>query len=275
MKKGLQLKHIAFLAVLAAALFLTPAAAQAATVTGGAELGQGAMYYLRDKDISGNRITANSFTVRPLTAGTSYNIVYAQGTRAQPKEYLAVNVTKTLKGAATSAYIKKQASNNVGMLLGIYVRKGSVALSVTSTGTSTKFVLKLVKLSKQPVAFRTVGKNRKIRFDMATGNLTAIPLVFGGTTNTRIRRTLASDKYELYVFGSTKMKRTTYISGKAAASQTFAYETSYAYNGHKYHCKLMPISAVNVKTSGWMQTTKGYSCFFYPRDYLGLKFTMG
>ena len=274
MKKGLHLKQVFILAAMAAALFMLPAAVQAATVTGGATLKQGSMYYLRDKDISGNSITSNSFVVQPQTAGTSYDIVYAQGTRSQPQEYLAVNVTKTLRGAATSAYIKKTASNNVGMLVGIYVRKGSVKLSVTSNGTSSKFVLKLVKLSKTPVAFRTVAKNRKIRFDMATGNLTAIPLIFGGINKTRIRRNLDTNRYELYVFGATKMKRTTYYNGKAVASKTFTYETSYTYSGRLYHCKLMPISAVNVKTSGWMQTTKGRSCFFYPRDYLGLKFTL-
>ena len=270
-------KKLIFSMVLGAliALVLLPSHVMAATAVGGMELSAGNMYYLRDKNISGNGVTSNSFTITPTVSGTAYDIVYAQGTRTAPIEYCAVNVTKTLKGKNTSAYIKTNASDNIGMLLGIRIRKGKASLRITSTGTSSSFRLTAAKLTMTPLASKNVAKGRKIQFRMSTGNLSAIPLVFGGTKGTKIRRRLSSTKHEIYTFNASSLKQVSYVNGKASGSRTFPYETSYKSNGKKYLCKLINLSAATSRVSGSMQTTKGAACFVFPRDYLGLEVTMG
>lgn len=268
------LRH-AFVLFAVLAAVMIPVSAQAATKTATLTVKAGTVYYVMDQNISGNGITANKFTATPQTSGTKYDIVYAANSGGAVIEKCLVNYSKTLQANAVKGYIKSSSGSNKGILLGIRVRSGSVKLTVSSARSGSSFALKPVKSSKTPLVARTVAKGSRVNFKMNAGNTSYMPLIFGGVTGTRIKRTLSSNRYELYTFKSGYVTCTTYANKTKVNTKNYKYNSTYTLSKKLYRCVLIFIPANSAsRSSGWMATTKGSACFLYPRSYLGIKYQM-
>lgn len=275
--KSLQKKIALLLTVAIFASLLSVVPASAATLSNKKTINAGQVYYIMDSDISTHKITSNYFVVTPQTTTSSYDIIFATGTASAPVIRSAVGLTGTFTSPKTSAYIKSSLSSNTGALLGIRVRKGTVVVTLYSTSNTGKFglSLKLRGSNQTPLRARTVAKGKRVNFAMAAGNVDKLPLIFGGTKGSKIKRTLSSNKYELYTFGGKKLTRATYVNKVKTASVTISYNTVYALNGKQYLCSLIqvPVSSKN-RVTGWMKNTKGDVVFIYPRDFLSVKYSM-
>ncbi|MBQ1492771.1 MAG: hypothetical protein IIZ39_12505 [Blautia sp.] len=241
------------------------------TITAGTK---GTIYYVLDQKIAEHGITANQVQIEPQTANTMFDVVLAAGTSASPSIQCVVGRTTKLTSQATNAYIKSSSGADSGAVCGIRVSRGSVKLTVYSTSNLSAMGLVLVNREYKytPLRGQTIPKGRSINFAMTKGNVANIPLIFGGTKGSKIKRTLSSTKYEVYSFGSSKMMRTVYTNGVKGASIQISYHSTYTTGGKKYLCTLIPIPAsAQSKSTGWMKNTKGNVAFFYMRDFLGMK----
>lgn len=254
-------------------LFAVPASAKIKTAVLTVKAGN--IYYVVDENISGNAIIANQFTVTPQ-GSAKYDIVYVgKSSDGSIRERCYVNYNKPLTSQAINGYIKSSETANTGALLGIRVRTGTVKISVSSSRNADSFALKPLKSSKSPLAARTVVKGRKVQFQMRAGNTKYIPLIFGGTTGTSIRRPLSSTTYEVYTFLSSALRCVTYRNGVKASTVSYKYMTTFSLSGKKYRSVLIYIPAsASSRSSGWLTTTKGYACFQYPRSYLGIAYQL-
>lgn len=256
-------------------LLAVPAMATTHKNTKTIEAGEKGIYYVVDSKIAEHGISANQFTVEPQSANTMFDIVYATGSSESPSIMSLVGYQSKLTSKATNAYIKTSSGADTGAVLGIRVSKGSVKLTVYSTSNLEAMGLSLINrvASATPLRGKTLAKNRSINFQMSKGNVANIPLIFGGTKGSKIKRTISSTKYEVYSFGSSQMTRTVYTSGQKGAVTRISYQSKYRSSGKTYLCTLIPVpaSATN-RASGWMKNTKGSIAFFYMRDYVGMKY---
>lgn len=271
-------KMLVGITLAACALMLAlPASATTFKNTKTIQAGAKGNYFLVDQNISGHQIQGNSFMVEPLESGTTFDIVYATGTKASPSVMSLVGYKSKLSRSMTDALIMSSAGENSGAVCGIRVSKGSVKLTVYSQSNQSSMGLSLVNVEKAhtPLRGKTVAKSRSINFAMSKGNVEKIPLIFGGTKGSKIKRTLSSTKYEVYSFGGTKMTRTVYTNKVKGATVSISYHSTYKSSGKTYLCTMIPIPAsATSRASGWMKTTKGNVAFFYPRDFLGMKYAM-
>lgn len=267
----LVLSVMVFLVVL---LFAVPGSAETKTATAQIIVKAGETYYVKDNNISGNGITSNIFRITPQTAATRYDIVYvAKDSNGAIRERCFANYKGTITSQRIRGYIKTSQSANSGILLGVFVRKGSALLKVQSTGPD-ELALKPIKTSKSPIVGRTVRKNQKLKLTMRAGNTSYLPLVFGGTSGTKIRRPLSSTKYEEYTFMSAYLRCVTYTNGKQSSIRTYKYNSSYVMNAKSYRCVLIYLPLGSSRTSGWLKTMRGNACYQFPRSYLGIQYTL-
>ncbi len=253
--------------------FLFPVSASAKVYEDEKVLMAGESWYIRNEDITGNRIMKDGFSITPLQAGTTYDVIYAAGTASDPSVMMAANLTRKLTPGYTSAYIKTGAGSNVGTLAGIRVRSGSVEVTVRQSGGET-YALKWAENDTPLVVLRRL-KGKKARFQMETGNLKYIPIILCGTRGAKIRRTLskANKNYEIYSFGKKKMTRTVYLGGRKAEVQNFSYQSKCSLQGDQYYCVQINFApSASARSTGWMQTTKGKAAFWYSRYFLGMKY---
>ncbi len=259
--------------LLAVLLFAVPISAASKTAKLTVKAGQ--IYYVKDSNISGNAISANKFKVTPKTSATKYDIVYvAKDSNGLIRERCFTNYGKTIISQTINGYIKSSSGANSGILLGIRVRSGSVLLQVASSRASDTFVLKLITSTKAPLVGRAVRKNREVKFTMTAGNTKYLPVIFGGTSGTQIKRPLSSTKYEVYTFLSSALRCQTYTNGSVSSTKTYSYNSSYSLSQKSYRCVLIYLPVGSSRSSGWLQTIKGYACYQYPRSYLGIKYTL-
>lgn len=238
---------------------------------------KGQIYYIMDTDIRGHGITANQFSVTPKTSSSRYDLIFAYSTGGQVSVRMAVNLGSTFTSTATGAYIKSSAGSNTGALMGIHVRAGSVVVKVATQNAANTFTLSLVnvKSSQTPLRTKTVSKGKKIQFQIKQGNTPYLPLIFGGTKGTKIKRPLSSTKYELYIFQAAYLEKRIYLNKKLNSTTQLKYNSTYPYSGKNYLCTLMQVvPSSSSKSSGWMEVTKGKGCFLYPREFLGVVYTM-
>ena len=273
-------RYAALTALLLMAAVLMPATAKAAvTKSKTVTLKKGQVVYVVDTNISKNKITGNSFSVTPTSTKSYYDMVFVFGTKAKPSVRALVNTNfKYTSSSKVTAYMKESANANTGALVALRVRSGSVKLKVSSTRASGGFKLKFQKRTDTKTILRMtdVEKGRQIQFTMADGNVSIMPLIFGGTSGTKIRRRLNDTRYELYTFGDKNMTRKTYQDKKVVSSQTIKYNSIYTdTSGRKFYFVVIPVPAsATLRVSGWMTTTKGMARYFYPKEYLGFSYDM-
>ena len=274
------LRSLAFGLMLTVLVIGSAVTAQAAK-TNSKTIKAGQIYYVMDSDISGHAISQNQFAVTPKTSSTRYDLIYAyesnDGGQSKLQVRMAVGLSSSFKSTAGRAYIKSSPASNTGALLGIRVRSGTVVVQIATQNAANTFTLSLTNRPSNmtPIRARTVAKGKKINFKMAQGNAAYIPLIFGGTSGTKIKRTLSSTKYELYVFKSSYLERKIYQNGSKISTVQIKYNTKYSLSGKSYLCTLIQIRpSATSKSTGWMKNTKGNACFLYPRDFLGVSYTM-
>lgn len=270
------LRTVAFGLILGALVIGSAVTAQAAK-TNSKTIRAGQIFYVMDSDISGHAISQNQFAVTPKTSSTRYDLIYAYGTTGEMQVRMAVGLSSSFKSSPSNAYIKSSPGSNTGALLGIRVRSGTVVVQIATQNAANTFTLSLTNRPSNmtPIRARTVAKGKKINFKMAQGNAAYIPLIFGGTSGTKIKRTLSSTKYELYVFKSSYLERKTYQNGSKISTVQIKYNTKYSLSGKSYLCTLIQIRPSSTsKSTGWMKNTKGNACFLYPRDFLGVSYSM-
>ena len=239
----------------------------------------GQTYYVLNKNIKKNKVTSNTFEVTPKDKTARYDLVYAFINANGETRTLAITDAAVSLKSTSKAYMKKTAKANSGALLGIRVRTGEVTLKVTSTRKSGKFALTFKKYDKKrtPLVSQKVKKNKTVEFTMATGNVTAIPVIFGGLEGTVVRRATSETRYEQYTFRAKNLLLETYENDKRVAKTTVKYHSTYELKDKTYYSVLfsMPVSAkAKTKSSGVLTVVTGTANFMYPREYLGITCTV-
>ena len=253
--------------------------AMAVTVQGAVQkstmISAGQICYILDKNISGNRISANQFWVRVMTSGASYDLIYAYGTGSNVQMGMEVNRKTTFTSPKTNVYLKNSASANSGALVGVRAIKGTVKLTISSVNPAGTFALKLYSQppTNTPIRARTVKKEKNIRFLKSKGNLADFPLIFAGTKGAKITRTLSATQTEEYTFKSSYIKVVRLVNGKAVSTTKFKYDDTWVNSGNTYKTALIHLGTSGT-TSGWMKVNKGKVCFMYPRLFLGVTYEM-
>lgn len=269
---------VAALLLMAAVLAPVTAKAASQTKTKSKTIKAGQVFYVLNTNIKKNKVTSNKYVITPRNSSSYYDLIFVRGTADSPSVRALVNTNFKYSSDVVSGYLKKSAKANSGCLLAIRVRSGSVKVQVSSTRNASSFALKFRQAadSKTILRMADVEKGKRIQFTMPAGNIDDMPLIFGGTIGTKIKRTLSDTRYELYTFGEKKLVRTTYQNKKAVSSASVSYNSTYTdAAGRKFYFSIIPVPAsATLRISGWMATTKGYARYFYPKEYLGLKVTL-
>lgn len=254
-----------------------PLGVSAADKTISKVISSGEIYYVRDTDISGHRTTGNKFEIRVSSSGASYDLIYAKGgSRASATAGMVVNMKKSSAHDCGTAYIKKSATANSGILLGIRVRTGKVQLRITTSSSNGSTLSFLKRPSDQtPLVACRVPKGYQSYYVMKRGNLKYIALVIGGMVNSVVKRPLDSTRYEQYAFKSSYILKSVYQNGQRVGTSTkLKYNTAYNLDGYQYRCTLIQLAYGSARNSGVFKTVKGAACYVFPRDYLGYEFNV-
>ena len=269
-------------AMLLALLLLLPACASAATMEKVLVSGEAVM--IVDPDIASHGTITCSLSVASDDA--RYDIVCATGTAANPGAFAAMNYTKAMTAASgkapgpTTALIRQSSGANTGMLAWICVRSGSVTVRVKTDAPEPH--LKLIRIDRPsydtigtPLELTFAQKGHDVRFTMSGGNLQKLPIVFFGTTGTRVRFARSTEdeeagNYVAYEFISSQVKKRVYVNGRKQEEESFPYISSTTLSSYSFRgaCLELDIDPVTNET-GVFKTVSGYAGYAVPKGWLG------
>lgn len=267
-KKGLRKLALAMLAavmLIACAVPVFGATTYTKKIT--AKISAGSCYHIVNSNISANKITKYRYRIVPQTKNTRYDIVFSYNGEA-----LATAECREDSGTLpwTTTYLKTSNSANTGLVACIYVKSGSIKMTVsykTTTTRSKQLTFQKQSSSHKPLKTVKVNKGKTVYFQRSRGNVSYTPVIFAAKKGTAIKRTLNKTTYETYNFRANNLIFKSVTNKKVTKTEELAYDSA---NGKtKYTLMLLPGTY-----SGVMTPTKGsYAYFLYPTDCLSIKAT--
>lgn len=268
--------------LLTAAMMLTllaPTSVSAATTvtkrTSAVTISTGQSYHIMNNSIGTNRITSYTITITPANSRTRFDVAaaaaYKNNGTYQPSETLLRCCNKQIQIKNTAGtFVKSSASSNVGMMACISVRRGSATVQVTYKTTnknSTKVNFVLQSSGHQALKYVKVKKGRTVKFSMTGSNLSGTPLILSGKNGYITNRTIGSKSYEKYTFNASNLSYRVYSNGKLLSKYTKNLNYDTTYSSLRYI-----LLRTKTRNSNWMTTGAGTMTYFYPSDYVGMRY---
>ena len=217
-------------------------------------------------DIDASSVSSNEITVE-VSEGTAYDCVFAEdaGTAA------ALSYCTESFKYATADYIKPDKDGNDGMLVWIYVRSGSVTLTVySSVYDATDMPLTPYVEDGSPLDYTYLQNDQAADTLLSDKcSLTNITLLLYGTVGTEIRRVINEETqdYDTYRFTSTdNVLVDSYANGAKTGTQSIPVSSLTAIDLDLYVGATVVIPASDgLHRVGTVKVTSGSAIYASPR----------